>query len=658
MSDRRAPKMITGASAASAEAQQSSKTLGMIDAVLVNMPGVSISHPSIALGILKSILVHAGYRVRVFNFNLDFACRVGLDRYQLLFRNYSIFLGEWIFIRSAFNPPYQDETTYLRRAYETVGDCEISFDEFVEQCVSLRAQAESFIPEAAERILGTGAKVVGSTSSFQQQLASLAVLRQVKEADPNRITLLGGANCEGPMGAATSAIAPWVDIVVSGESEDIIVDLVTRSLCEVPNFQDLPNYVIAQQSQRQLVNVSHVAVGISEHFGTAPTPDYDDYFDELERSALSKSVSPILPVEASRGCWWGAKLQCTFCGLNGENMGYRAKSIDKIMDEWEQLTDKYGALPLGAVDNIFAWNWFDNLLPRLREGNRRYEVFFEIKANLKKSQIEQLAAAGITHIQPGIESLSTPILKLMAKGCAAYQNLQLLRWATAAGIRLQWGFLYGFPTESTAEYLRMAEFVPLLTHLQPPDGFFPIEFHRYSVYHRNPESHGLQLRPAWPYIYLYPNHERYLPHLAYIFESVSPLESPPQEEYGELADQISKWIDSHAKGLTVPTFTFRKCNDEVEVIDNRVRPRFSKYVAKGIRAQLLLFLDSAPTISQALSYGTESLGWTKYSMNEHIVELLELGLILEMDGRYILLPTEGKKPFLSQRTSLWTCPWN
>ena len=50
-----------------------------------------------------------------------------------------------------------------------------------------------------------------------------------------------------------------------------------------------------------------------------------EYFEQrsacLPHSAPSHST--YLTFETSRGCWWGQKHHCTFCGLNGEGMGYR-----------------------------------------------------------------------------------------------------------------------------------------------------------------------------------------------------------------------------------------------------------------------------------------------------------------------------------------------
>ena len=59
-----------------------------------------------------------------------------------------------------------------------------------------------------------------------------------------------------------------------------------------------------------------------------------------------------------------------------------------------------------------------------------------------------LKRAGISFIQPGIEALSSSLLKLMRKGVSAHQNLALLRYARCAGVHLVWNLLCGFPGDA------------------------------------------------------------------------------------------------------------------------------------------------------------------------------------------------------------------
>ncbi len=72
-----------------------------------------------------------------------------------------------------------------------------------------------------------------------------------------------------------------------------------------------------------------------------------------------------------------------------------------------------------AVDNILPHEYFKTLLPELKRRQLGVTLFYEIKANLKREQVELLRDAGVAALQPGIESLSTPVLRLMRKGTTA-----------------------------------------------------------------------------------------------------------------------------------------------------------------------------------------------------------------------------------------------
>jgi len=71
-----------------------------------------------------------------------------------------------------------------------------------------------------------------------------------------------------------------------------------------------------------------------------PTPDYRDYFDRIQMLGVPRYFTanrPQLPFESSRGCWWGEKHHCTFCGLNNSGMAHRAKTATRVIQELTEL---------------------------------------------------------------------------------------------------------------------------------------------------------------------------------------------------------------------------------------------------------------------------------------------------------------------------------
>ena len=75
----------------------------------VNMPFASLTHPNLPLGLFKSQLAEAGIESEVFNFNLDFAQRIGYGGYETI----AFFKGD------AFKE--NDPTEYLKKWIEKKG---------------------------------------------------------------------------------------------------------------------------------------------------------------------------------------------------------------------------------------------------------------------------------------------------------------------------------------------------------------------------------------------------------------------------------------------------------------------------------------------------------------------------------------------------------
>src|SRR6185369_3344046 len=142
-------------------------------------------------------------------------------------------------------------------------------------------------------------------------------------------------------------------------------------------------------------------------------PDFSEYFQQVQPLLVSGELNLadlMIVYESSRGCWWGEKQHCTFCGLNGEGMASRSKAATSVIDDLVLMSQKYGVYRFLMADNIMPHEYFASLVPQLSAMNSDLQLFYEQKANLTMRNIVALMSAGITSIQPGIESLSTPLL--------------------------------------------------------------------------------------------------------------------------------------------------------------------------------------------------------------------------------------------------------
>ena len=187
-----------------------------------------------------------------------------------------------------------------------------------------------------------------------------------------------------------------------------------------------------------------------------------------------------IKIEFSRGCWWGQHSQCTFCGLNGLGISYRSKSPEKALSDLLTISKKYRIVDFTVTDNILNPVYVTTMLKQLSQTETQLNLFFEVKAALSKKQILGMSNAGVRLVQPGIESLSTHVLKLMRKGTTMLQNIQTLKWLKQFYIQPLWNILYGFPREKEDDFLIQERVLPHIFHLTPPGGIFNIEMHRFS----------------------------------------------------------------------------------------------------------------------------------------------------------------------------------
>jgi ribosomal peptide maturation radical SAM protein 1 len=632
----------------------------------VTMPYASLARPSMGLGILKAVLAEAGIGCAVANANLWFAEQVGLKLYELCASRIptDLMIGEWTFAQAAFGARAELDEEFLTLVCEGGRVRSAWSDGLVDQLRALRVGAVEFVDAAARRVLATGARIVGCTSVFEQHVASLALLRRIRELDPTVITMIGGANCETAMGLATHRNFPWVDYVVSGEADGLIAELCKLVLehgRDVP-ITELPRGVLGprHRSALPLAGASRPAAparALFRDLDRLPVPDFHDYFRELANTSLFGAIRPGMPFETSRGCWWGARHQCTFCGLNGSSMAFHSKSPELVLRDLSELEARHGASSFEAVDNIMDTGYFTSLLPALAEAQPRRQIFYEVKANLSRRQVESMARAGVVWVQPGIESLHTEVLRLMDKGVTGWQNVQLMKWAQQYGVRLSWSILWGFPGESDAWYAEMAEWMPLLEHLQPPSSLVRLRYDRFSVYHRDAKSLGLELRPVPSLRYVYPVPEEELADLTYFFTADPPSADPeyfsasrfrPADRPGLAAARAAgdRWREAANDPLLPPVLSMTDQDGALDVIDSRRCAESPRTRLSGLDRAVYLACDNGPRPGRvgAIVRGEYGLEATDEQVARSVDELCRRKLLLAMDGRVLSLAVMEPAP--------------
>lgn len=454
-----------------------------VDLCLFVPPFASVSFPQLGTAVLKSACAQRGIATRIIYGNLALAARIGVEAYEAVEATpMRAMVADHLFRDLAYPPEIVAQLPApepLPNEVQTVLD-------------AAAPEVESLIAAMVDEILALRPRILGLSSTFQQNMACSAVALRVKQAAPDIRVVLGGANAAWPICLGLSRAFPWIDHIFAGESDIDFPDFCERLLRDGVAPRER---VIHSEPIRDMRVVA--------------APDFTDYFAKLRELQAAGKLPDTLPryitAESSRGCWWGAKSHCTFCGLNGEEgMAFRHKPAERMRSELDEIAQE-GVPAVYMTDNIMPRSYLSELLPGLAEREPRLNLFYEVKSNMTRAEVETMARGGVAMIQPGIESLSTPVLKLMRKGVSAQQNIALLRDCAATGIRVAWGIIYGFPGEAAAHYAGMAQLMPLLAHLDPPNAMHRIVIDRFSPLYRGHDSNGIgAVRPFDAYRALYP----------------------------------------------------------------------------------------------------------------------------------------------------------
>jgi ribosomal peptide maturation radical SAM protein 1 len=612
---------------------QALKEDDMSGVLFAAMPFAGLDRPQLGVSLLKAELRSRGIPSTVAYLNFPFAEAVGYQDYQHMSTGQSYdgdtLAGEWMFARSLFSRRSSDDDAYIDYI---VGRYSCSA-EAVNSIRRAAALVEPFLDYCLRTIDWGRYSIIGFTSTFEQNLGCLALAKRIKERFPDKIIVMGGANCADVMGVQLHKSFPFLDYVFTGEADFSFPELVSRLGNGNGRRDDIPGQVRREGSSSVAIPDAPVHT-----MDALPYPDFDDYFAAYRISPLRHNFMPLLQMETARGCWWGAKHHCTFCGLNANGMTFRAKSPERAMDEILHLVSRYGVTHVGPTDNIISMEYFRTFLPELKRRNVGIKLFYETKANLKEDQVKLLADAGVTCITPGIESLSANVLALMRKGVSPLQNVQLLKWCRQYGVHPFWNLLYGFPGETAADYHEVCRIGENLSHLTPPINFIPVALERFSPYFNFAADFGIRnVHAHSSYRHVYPFDESALYNIAYFFDFEFDGQEKMDEWSAPLKLLIEQWQYVHAQSrLEVVART----PDSMVVSDtrsNRVQP----FYYFGTREMAVIDgCDRAQTLPQIIKQMRQSLNGSMPPdawIGDFIQYLTDCRLVLQDNERYLNL---------------------
>jgi ribosomal peptide maturation radical SAM protein 1 len=617
--------------------------------LLISMPWAPRNYTPIRLGVLKAALESGGLSCHTENLFLRFAERIDPELYDRIAMSLYFCVGEWLFNVSLFPDSSVEYLDYLADCTmsqaKLLGESDLAVFECIsdsiyrDRLIQIRDKiAPNFLADELERLIPKPYDIIGFSCVVNQLIPALALAKMWKERRPETLIVFGGASVQGEMGEECLRAFPWVDVIVDGEGDVTLPELVRFQRSD-PNREAWQTSAPHGLFIRVADKIVHTGDRpIISNLDSISVPDYTDYFTTLREMTNAAPSKIFIQFEASRGCWWGQKSNCLFCGLNSNSIVYRPKSPERTLMEMLTLTGKYRMSHLYAVDTICGPTMYKKVLPKISESGYDLSLFLEIHPTLARDHLQVLKEAGVHQIQPGIESFNTEILRLMRKGVDAIRNIRFLKWCRELGIDARYNFLWGFPEELAESYQAMTSLMPSLMHLPPPT--YPpcrVLFQRFSpLFTKSIQDYGFVLEPQKDYQYVYPPNVD-ANRLASSFEHPLPYPSSNGIDYIQPLARIIKEWNNRYYSLRRPMLVYTSGPGFVEVFDTRGEET-QEFVLTGLAAAIIV-LCSDICLNDTIVHHIRSTWGDEYLHDiKPILDMLVANrLVYREDERYLTL---------------------
>lgn len=628
--------------------------------VLASMPWAPVQEPSLALGILQAELKRHSIRTKALHLNTN------LLKY-VTYQTYLDVAGYWglnEFVFTELLSPGVDDTQIAALAERCVATKEgqspneryATPDALLDMLLRFRGEvALDYLEECGEEILRYKPTLLGLTCMFDQTLASVALAKLVKARSPETIIVLGGYALEGDPGEQVIKAFPWIDGVVRGDGESVITQLAHASVGRIA-FADIPGVQTQGAPGKPHLNID---------LRDSPEPDYDDWFSTVETLKESDKIEIItgaLSVESSRGCWWGQHKHCVFCGIDDQTMKFRFKPGAQTLGMLQSVRARYGDYTFRFSDYILPREYFKEILPELEKVNPRYRLHCEIKANQTSETMSSMARAGFEEVQPGIESFSTEVLKLMDKGVTGIQNVALLKYGYQQRIVIHYNFLYCIPGETSEAYKRMLETIPRLYHLTPPVSRTETIITRFAPLHTDTIRFGSSKRPLHHRSYDVLFSDEFLKQTgfsldgyAYYFESYLDVAEEMKELYAQVVIQINHWKKQHRERSVY--FVFEDDGSRLAFDDTRFSEEPITTMLAGIHRATYLACNEGPvTVDNLIRDLSSHAGYDVFAL-QTALEDLDAARMIWREGNRVFGLAVSKSVAEERISSKWQEQW-
>jgi anaerobic magnesium-protoporphyrin IX monomethyl ester cyclase len=294
------------------------------------------------------------------------------------------------------------------------------------------------VSKQAEKI---SPQLIGVTATTSTINSALKYLDLIKKVLPDSLTVIGGPHTTF-MPYETLKDTENLDVVVIGEGEETMVDLTNLTTQDHENIDDVKGIVYRDLKDGKLKTTQNRP--LIKDLDELPFPAR--HLVPFESYGVSQGQTG--GIITSRGCVYN----CNYCSsslIMGKK--FRSRTPTNVVDEIEELIDKYHINDIGFMDDTFMLN-----------KQRASDIADEIKARdldmtfvassrvdrVDKKLLKNLKSSGLKTIYYGVESGSQRILDLMKKGITLKNVEDAVSMAKDVNLEVLTSFILGYPGET------------------------------------------------------------------------------------------------------------------------------------------------------------------------------------------------------------------
>jgi len=285
---------------------------------------------------------------------------------------------------------------------------------------------------SAEELLSLEADLVLISTSIVDCANELAVVKKLKARGYQ----------VGVFGTFASVVPEYfsqdADFVIKGEPEAGALEIIKRNA--VP---------------QGIISVSQVT-----ELDSLPYPDWHQF--PVKKYSYSPALNrrPMLPMLASRGCPHSCFYYCPYPINFGRQ--YRSRSVQNVIGEIEHLKKEYNVAAIDFRDPIFTLNRERTLQLVRQIKQKNFNIIWSCETRidcLDKELILEMQAAGLKHLNLGVESADPAVLKGSSRLPAEINHQQdILAFCQRRGITVAAFYIIGLQDDTESSVRQTIEY--------------------------------------------------------------------------------------------------------------------------------------------------------------------------------------------------------